>query len=422
MRRPGRRLLLLVSLSVVVSGCFSEIEPQQLSIYGPYVGAEADVFSDVLDRFEEETGISASYTGSSSFQTDFAERVTTGDLPGITILPQPALLSQLVDSELLTELSSELSDDILKTVGEQWSAVVAPNGRAFGVPYRFVVKSLVWHRADVFEELGYDIPQTLDELSALSRQMIEDGQTPWCSGMDASLSTGWWATDWVEDLVARRTSPDFYNRWAALEVPFTEANVIDALREFQTRLTATDANLGGRRAILNISVEEAIGPMFETTPGCLMHKQASFQPIWFPEGVEFGDERVGVFLLPGVDESPPPVVVSGELIVATSDDPATEEFLRYLLTDESFEPWQQLGGSLIARADVDASLGSSPFDLALSSLLEDAGQLLFDASDVMPQTIGTGVFFASMIDLVAGRSAEEVATTIQDAVNALPPR
>ena len=405
-------------LALIAASCFQEAEPGELTIYGPYVGAEADLFGEVLAGFEDETGISASYIGSSSFQIDFEERVTTADLPDVAILPQVALLEPLLDDELVSRLDDDTSALISETVGPEWSALVSFGGNLFGVPYRFVVKSLVWYRADIFEENGYQVPETIDELKTLARTMISDGHTPWCGGMDAASATGWWATDWVEDLVARR-APDTYYQWAALETPFTDGDIVDAMGEFQEILTSDGAVAGGRRTILNVRVEDAIAPMFAEEPGCLMHKQASFQPVWFPEGVSFDDPELDIFPLPGIEAGPPPMVISGEIVVATSDNPLNEAFMEYLITDEAFEPWRSLGGSLVARAEPSDGGAPNPLDQRLEEMVSNAPAVFYDASDFMPQPIGTEEFFAGMIDLVAGSAAPQVASEIQDRVDAL---
>ena len=408
----------MIVLSVLATACFPEAEPEQLTIYGPYVGVEADLFGQVITSFEEETGIHVSYVGSSSFQSDFEQRVTTADLPDITILPQIALLAPLLDEGLLAGMGEETSAEIAETVGPEWTALVSIGGGIYGVPYRFVVKSLVWYRADMFAENGYAVPETIAELKALSRTMIGDGYAPWCAGMDSAGSTGWWATDWVEDLVARR-APDLYYSWASLETPFTDGSIVSAMREFQEILTSDGAVDGGRRAILNVRVEDAITPMFDEEPGCLMHKQASFQPVWLPSDVSFGDGDLDIFALPGVAAGPPPLVISGEIAVATSENPINERFFRYLLGDEAFEPWRSVGGSLVAR--VEPSDGGVPnsLDARLETMVSEAPGVYFDASDAMPHAIGTDAFFSAMVDLVAGSSASEVARSLQNQVQAL---
>lgn len=394
-------------------------------MYGPYVDTEADLFGRVLDAFEADSGIPVSYTGSASFATDLTDRIDVGDLPDVVLLPQPALLPRLVEQGLLSPLPGEEGGAVLDAVGDEWSDVITASGVVFAVPYRFVVKSLVWYRVDVFEDRGYAVPATLDELNEVVGEMIDDGETPWCSGMDDAPNTGWWATDWVEDLVLRRSGADTYASWAALETPFDDRAVVSAMTEFQQMVRRPGAVRGGQRGILNTYVVEAMDPMLDEQPGCLMHKQASFQSVWLPEDWSFDDPRLDVFALPGIDaDRVAPVVISGEVAVATSADPDVNDLLLYLLADEAFEPWRDVGGSLVARASREAPSGLHPLDARLVDVLAVAQDVRYDASDLMPPEIGTDAFFEGMIDLVAGVPPGDVASAIQlqvDDIRRTPP-
>ena len=54
-----------------------------------------------------------------------------------------------------------------------------------------------------FDAAGYQVPETWDELLALSDQIVADGGVPWCIGIESGGATGWPATDWVEDVMLR---------------------------------------------------------------------------------------------------------------------------------------------------------------------------------------------------------------------------
>ena len=100
--------------------------------------------------------------------------------------------------------------------------MTSESGDILGVPNKGDVKSLVWYSPTVFEENGYEIPETFDELIALQDQMRADGITPWCIGIESGDATGWPLTDWFEDLVLRFQGPDVYDQWVAHEILFND--------------------------------------------------------------------------------------------------------------------------------------------------------------------------------------------------------
>ena len=53
---------------------------------------------------------------------------------------------------------------------------------------------MVWYPKKAFDAKGYKVPETWDDLLALSDQIVKDGSTPWCVGFGSEGSTGWPAT------------------------------------------------------------------------------------------------------------------------------------------------------------------------------------------------------------------------------------
>lgn len=408
-------LLAAALTALLLTGCGPSTGPIQLEVFGPYLDAEADLFAEVVDAFEAESGLDVRYTGSAAFSPDLARRVAAGDLPDVILLPQPGALDELAASGRAVPLPADLGARVLATVGPGWEEAIIWNGAVVAVPYRVVVKSLVWYRPDEFEERGYQVPGTLRELDELTARMRGDGIAPWCAGMNDFDSTGWWGTDWVEDLVLRRSGAEAYLAWSRLEEPFDGERVGPAIEAFE-RVIGTEGNvLGGRRAVAGTLVTEAIRPMLADEPGCLMLKQASSQVGWLPPGVTFGDGTLDVFALPAVEPGPAPIVIGGEMAVVTSEDPGAESFVEFLLGDVAERPWEQVGGSLAPRAGQDPSEYESALDRRLVEILGQAPAVVFDASDLMPREVGSGAFWRGMVDLVGGRPAARVAADIQQA-------
>ena len=421
MHRRASALAVALVVLVGAAGC-GPSDRGELEIYGPYVGVEADIFAEVLRAFEEETGIETTYVGSSNFQSQFRDRVRAADLPDVVVLPQPALLTELIDDRRIDPLPDPVAERMRAVVGGDFGSALGSDGKPYAIPYRFVVKSLVWYRSDIFEDRGYLVPRTLGELEELVATMVADGETPWCTGMDSGTATGWWATDWVEDLVLRQAGPEVYQSWSERETPFTEPAITSAMDTFQQMVLRRGAFRGGSRAILNVAVEDAMGPMLESEPECLMHRQASFQSLWLPSSWKFGERGLDIFPVPPVEEGPPPLVISGEIVSATSDSPAAEELLLYLLDAEAAEPWRAQGGSLVA-SDLDEPQPDDPeLERRLIDLVMSAGAVVFDASDLMPPEVGTDSFFTAMVRLVTGAPVDEVAEQIEEsAPDSTPP-
>ena len=103
-------------------------------------------------------------------------------------------------------------------------------GAIHGVVVNLNSKSLVWTNEPEFTDLGYEAPSDWASFMSLANEMVADGQTPFCLGIESGDADGWPATDWVETIVLRTAGPDFYDQWINHEVPFDDPIVVDAIR------------------------------------------------------------------------------------------------------------------------------------------------------------------------------------------------
>ena len=188
---------------------------------------EAGAMQDALTEFGEANGIDITYVGRRDFEQQINVQVLGGNPPDIAAFPQPGKVIQFAqDGELIP-----VPDDVVTSVSENWDEGYLANtnvdGTQYGVPFKSDLKSIVWYIPSVWEENGYAVPETLTDFTALMDEMIANGDTPLCVGIESQSATGWPFTDWVEELILREQGVDYYNQWVAHEVPFNDQPVVD---------------------------------------------------------------------------------------------------------------------------------------------------------------------------------------------------
>lgn len=431
-----RWLALLAVLALLVVGlwrCTGAFEGDEaddaVTVFGPWLGEDADAFAAVIAEFEFETGVDVRYLGSNNFETDLRDRVSSGiELPDVALVPQPGLITELIAAGSVAPLSDEVVDAVVDAYPfERGDLEVA--GEAYLVPYRSNVKSLVWYRPDLFEERGWEVPTTLDELHALVGEIADGaaeagaegdgdggdaaaGLAPWCFSVSAGSASGWPATDWVEDLVLRRAGPDAYDDWVAGDLAYDDGAIRDAYAEFEELVLGAGRAAGGRRSVLEVRVSDAADPLFADPPGCAMFKQASFATSWFPTSI--GDD-LDFFVLPGATaDEPPPLLTGGTGAVQFDDRPDVERFLQFLASPAGGEAWAERGGYLSTRDSVDESYYHAG-DRAFAALVLDGAVQRFDASDLLTPAVRDVVLAETAAFVAGSRSLDEMLGTIESA-------
>ena len=272
-----------------------DLAGETISVFGPWLSEEKDLVESVFDYFEAATGATVEYAGSDSLEQQIVIDTQAGSAPNLTAFPQPGLAANLAAKGFLAPLDDATRDWVKDNyaAGQSWvdlGTYANDKGEKhfYGFFYKVDVKSLVWYVPENFEDAGYEVPQTMEELKALTEQIVEDGGTPWCIGLGSGGATGWPATDWVEDLMLRTQPPEVYDQWVTNEIPFDDPKVVGAIEEFGWFAKNDTFVDGGAAAVASTDFRDSPGGLFASPPKCYLHRQASFVPAFFPEGTELG--------------------------------------------------------------------------------------------------------------------------------------
>jgi len=406
----------------------TDLSGQDLSIFGPWLAGEADAFNALVAYFNEATGANGTYVGSDSLEQQIVIDAEAGSAPDLTVFPQPGLAATMASRGFLSPLPEGSAGWIGENyaAGQSWIdlgtyADGAGAEQLYGFFFNVNVKSLVWYIPENFEDFDYEVPETMEEFKALMDQMVADGETPLCVGLGSGGATGWPATDWVEDLMLRTQPPEVYDAWVSNEMPFDDPRVIATIEEYGS-FTRNDAYVfGNANDTASVDFRESPKGLFASPPACMMHRQASFIPAYFPEGTELGEDA-DFFYFPAYAEKDlgTPVLGAGTLFAITSENPAAEAFLAFLQTPFAHEIMMAQDGFLTPYKGANPDAYASDTLRKQGAILTNATTFRFDGSDLMPGGVGAGSFWTGMVDYSSGaKTAAEVAGEIQSSWDAL---
>lgn len=403
------------------------LKGETISVFGPWMGQEKEHFDNVIAYFQEATGAEVNYAGSDSFEQQIVIDTQAGSAPNVSIFPQPGLAADLASKGFLTPLSNEVREGIKSdyAAGQSWVDLATFNNKSgqqdfFGVFYRADLKSLVWYSPENFEDAGYEIPETMEDLKALTKQIVADGGTPWCIGLGSGAATGWPATDWVEDLLLRLQPADVYDKWVTNEVKFNDPRVIEAINDFGWFARNDEFVDGGAGAVASTDFRDSPKGLFASPPKCYMHRQASFIPAFFPEDMKVGLDA-DFFYFPSYESKDlgNPVLGAGTLATITQDSKGARAFIDFIRSPLAHELWMAQTGFLSPHAQANPELYVTEAARKQGEILRYATTFRFDGSDLMPGKIGAGSFWTGMVDYTGGKDAKEVADSIQKTWDAL---
>lgn len=397
---------------------------------GAPVAAEGDAAQGFIDKYNEENGSNITFTGSDAYETEIRIRVEGGDAPVVSFTPQPAMVCEFAElGELvsLEDMGFDI-DELNATRGKFMMDIgICEDGKHYGIPWYPNFKSIVFYRTDIFEQEGYEIPATYEDLVALSSQMVTDGYTPWCFGYESDAATGWPGTDWIEDIMIRMYGADMYLDWTSGDLRFETPEVKAAFEKFEEVLFGDGFVLGGAENVAATNFRDSPLPMFNDPPSCLMLKQGNFIAAYFPTDAPEG--LVSTFPFPTIDGNSG-ALGGGDYIMVFEDDPQVVQFVKDIISPEwmcvhasaSGGTASPIGGHgvegvsfLPGHADTDPNCYETDELKAIAEAITTAlaaNTFVFDGGDMMPAEVGSGTFWTGMVDHSRGTDLDTVLAEI----------
>jgi alpha-glucoside transport system substrate-binding protein len=407
---------------------------KKVSIQTQWIAGEGAGFAAAIADFQKATGITIQVDSiTSSHEAILKTRIQGGNPPDMAVLAQPTAIIAYADDGKVTDLApfmgSKLSDEHPATIGP-----LTKDGHVWGIPYKADSKSVIWYPIKAFEAKGYKVPTTWDELIKLSDQIVTDGSHPWCASAGGpGAATGWQVTDFVEEVVLKTKGIDYYNNWINHTVTFEDPGIKDALDKYVGKIYFTPNYVdGGGQAVANQDQKTTMDPMFEqdlAAPGCWMQKVPTwYGPAFFPDQRTSGQptkyiigQDVGLMPFPTIDPNFNGAEGSGDSVMVLVDRPEVRAFAEFLATPEGIENWIRGGGAISGAISTNSKTPADWYagnyvNKVAAEVLSKAAYVGFDASDLMPVSVGQGTFWKQMVDWLNnnGSNTDAVLKAIDD--------
>lgn len=405
---PGASMMDFSKVGPELSDAYAgKYKGTKVSMFGPFVAEDEVKFNNSVKEFEAATGIDIQYEGSKEFETTINVRVQGNNPPDIADFPQPGLMASIATTGKIQDVSKWIkpewmSQEFNKGYIDTATTAGASGPILGGVFQRVNAKGLVWYPKKAFDAAGYKTPTTWDEQKALMDKIVADGDTPWCIGIESGTATGWTATDWVENIMLRTTSPENYDKWTKGTLPFTAPEVKKAVQLMSDIWFNDKYVYGGRKQIVSTAFGDAPKQMFTNPPKCWLHNQGNFITSFFPKEAQPGVDYDFYYLPPIDPQYGKPVEFGGDLMSAFTDRPEVRAVMEWFSTYDGVKGWVKQGGALAPHKDSNLADYASDNDRKVAQTLLNASVVRFDGSDLMPGAVGAGSFWKGMTDYVSG--------------------
>lgn len=412
MKRTALILLILLMGGALLfaEGRAEELEEQapdeiggEVSLIASWGGNERDVLMKMISPFEAETGITVNYTGTRDMDAVLTTRVEAGNPPDIAAFANPGRMYQFARQGELVNLGTVLNmGEISSAYSEGWLNRGRVDGTLYGLFTKAAMKGFIWYDPATRDEIGFDIPETWDELMSLSEDIADNTDlAPWTVGLESGGASGWPGTDWLESIVLKMHGPEVYNQWYQGELAWTSDEIRSAWEAWGEIVANEDMIYGGTTYTLSTNFGQAHAPIYQEDPAAVFHHQATFLSGFITD--QFPDLAAGEdFTFFGFPEIDPDygasVIGAGDVFAMFNESQQSRALIRYLSTAEAQEYWLQTG-AISPNNRVALDEYPDPLTREAAGIMADAEIVVFDASDLMPAELNQQ-FFSSVMDYV----------------------
>lgn len=416
----GRLLVTVSAAALAVAACApgasspssssSSVHGGSVSVIGTWSGNELANFQQVLKPFQDKTGITVNFESSRDQDAILTTRVAAGNPPDLAAAPSPTLLTRFAQQNKVVPLENIVDMNTLRSeYDKSWIDLGTVNGHLVQVFSWASPKGFIWYNPKVWQQKGYQVPKTWEDLISLQSKMKSNGDTPWCMAVESGAASGWAGSDIEKEIALSQLGPNGYDQWWKGKLKWSSSDVKQNWTTFGTLLGPNDSNVyGGPNYIINTNFGDVGNPMFQTPPKCMMLNQASFITTFFQQAnpnLKAGTDYT-FFPMPDVNTKYAGArVVSGDAWSIFHDTPQARALIQYLTTPDAQAIWSKIPGSGKISPNKKVPVSDYPDtisqQIAQATLSTKVGK--YDAGDLMPSDMKSA-YWAAILDFIRDQS------------------
>jgi alpha-glucoside transport system substrate-binding protein len=386
-------------------------------------GAELAAFNAINTAFTRKTGIKVNVEPTNDLRAVLTTRVQGNNPPDVAGMSSVPEFQQLAAQGKLLQLDRFFNmSQMREQYASIWLDVSSYNGHLYAVIPRVNTKSTVWYSPKQFQANGYTIPQTWDEMIALSNKIASSGRYPWALGVEGGSSTGWPAADWVDQIYLSLNGPELSQQWVAHKIPWTHPSVKQAFQLFGEIVNGKHYISGAPQSILATNFQDAAYLPFENPPKAYMYFlgdfTASFLTTQFPgikPGVDFN-----FFPFPTINPQYQRAVTGiVNIMAAFRDNDGTRQYMQFLASPEGQSIWPKQGGAVSVNKAVPLSIYPDVVSRGAAELLVNASFFSVGQDDLMPSPMEQAYWKGLLAYIQNPSQLDSILSSLEDSASRL---
>ncbi|MDB2326900.1 extracellular solute-binding protein [Candidatus Actinomarina sp.] len=394
-------LVTTVSLSIIA------YQPSDVIIGGPTF-PQLDYFIEELEVISNDLGIEISYETHSDIETYLIQNPNNN--LDLAIIPNPQGVVNLGQRDIALPITTFLEDEFIEASFSQHLQNITTSkidNNNYGAWFRLIPNSLIWYDVQKYNDIGSPTFNTYEEMIKFTSENSFEERPLWCMDIESGASTGWIATNWLEDIILHEYGPSVYDEWYQQEKLSSSEEITLSILEIGKLIFIDDAIYGGNKRMVRKEFRNNYRNLLSDENTCTFSWSGHFASYYFPQDANYGTDY-DFFKFPSAKNKNAMVGI-GDVIIGLNSNKKTSSVMNILVSGEFGKTWMSKEDSQYIAANIDSNVDTliNPMtiketNLIKASLSEDLFR--YDASELMERKIGADSLWYALMKYIELKS------------------
>ena len=408
-----RRYFFVIFLIVTALFSFIAYKPADVVIAGPQL-TDLEYFEEELKIIEDSTGLKIKYEIHSDIETHVIENQNSAI--DIAIIPNPQGAVNLGERGIVKSIGSILTEEKMNNYYSTHLQEITTSrntNKNYGAFFRLFPNTMIWYSIEKFEAIGSPEFKTYEDILSYTNNYSKDGKNLWCLDIESGASTGWIATNWLEDLILSEYGVEIYDEWTNQNIPSSSDEILNSINSIGKLVFTENAIYGTNKRIVRKEFRNNYNNLLNENVDCVFSWGGHYASFYMPQDKKFGKDY-DFFKFPSTNNMNSMVGI-GDVITVLNYSNATQEVFNAII-DESFgQNWMSKpDASYIPANKLNQNLISNPLTEKEAELIKQSlneNTFRYDASELMERKIGADALWVALtnyIDMGRERAYREI--------------
>ena len=405
MELGNRYLILFFFILITVIFSIFAYNPDEIVIAGPYF-PQIEYFENELDLISRDLDIKIKYVAFSDTETEIIEGNNT-DNYDLAIIPNPQGVINLGERGLIYPVSIALEKETIQNNYSkhlQQITTSKQDNMTYGVLFRLIPSSLIWYDVEKYKKIGSPEFKSFEDMVSYTMENADKNKPLWCMDIESGASTGWIATNWLEDLILHEFGPSVYDDWFQQKITSQNTKIKLSISNIGKLIFIEDAIYGGKKRIINQDFKNNYPNLVDSDNTCVFTWSGHFGSMYFPEDKTYGIDY-DFFKFPSLENKNAIVGIGDSLVILNSSEESIKVF-NSLISNSFGQEWILKEDSMFISANKNTDINQikNPMLLKETMYIRNAlneNLFRYDASELMERRIGADYLLIALKEYIS---------------------